>query len=487
MKVYNNPGIFFEETVATEDKANVIVRKPASFGATEVVGAEMGIGAFIGIAPRGAMHKDILVTNWTEFVNEFGGFSVNSMLAYAVQGYFLNGGQKAHIVRTCKYNEETCTAKVASLILQGAGERNALTIKAENEGVWGNNISVEITEVESNNFTLTVYLKNVKAEVYKTSLAEVEIDTKDSPLIDVTAGEEPPVAKSATALTGGNDGISDITDTDYVNAMEVLKDSKFDMLAIPGITTKAVQTAMDDFCDRKGLCRAIKDAPYSMSPSQLATYRATLGSSARGRMVYPYFTVSDPIGLGKNPTKDVPPSGYVMGRMSQMIREKGAWNATAGIDAKINGILGLATPVNESDIAILNPLGITCCKSIDKIGVVIWGARTFSSDRTMKYANVRDTIDYIELSLNQSMLWSNFKGNTEELWEKIRLSVQTFLTSLWSQGGLKGAKQSEAFWVKCDSEINTQEAIDNGITYCDIGVSCIKPNEFTVFRLTING
>ena len=486
MKKYSNPGIFFEENVASSDGATVVVRKPVSLKPKAVTGAEMGIGAFVGTAPRGVVREAKLITNWTEYVNEFGAFDVNSMLAYAVQGFFLNGGDKAYIVRTTKFNSDVNTAKTATLELKDDTEQELLLVNAKNEGVWGNDISVEIAKVDEAKFTLNVYFKNILADSYETTLAEVEIDTQDSKLVNITAGTGTLKVIPVTSLSGGDDGLSGIGDQDYIDALEALRDVEFNTLAIPNVTTKAVHNAMDDFCDKIQRGCAIKDAPNNMSTGEIATYRESLGKSARGRMVQPYVTVNDPIGLGKNPTKNVPASGFVMGRIAQMQRDNGVWNATAGEDAKITGIVGLAKKVSDTDIAVLNPLGITCLKNLKNAGTVIWGARTFSSDKTFKYAVIRDLADYIEASLNQSMTWTNFKGNDERLWGMIKPNVETFLRSLWAQGGLKGEKPEEAFWVKCDAEINTPDVVDEGITYCDIGFAGVKPNEFTVFRMTIN-
>lgn len=488
MKKYTNPGIFFEETIASADGANTVVRKPAEYNAKNVTSAEMGIGAFVGIAPRGAMRKPVLVTSWTEYVNEFGGFDNNSMLAYAVQGFFQNGGQKAYIVRTCKFNDITCTAKTATLDIKDNSETSSFVLNAKNEGAWGNQISVEIKEVDDPKFTLNIYLKNVLAESYVTSLAQLDVDLQDSKLVNLgVVGDQLPKALSVTALAGGLDGISDMQDTDYVKAIEVLADEDFNNLAVPGITTVAVHKAMDDFMDKKGFGQAFKDAPQSMSDSQLVTYRESLGNSARGRMINKYVKVSDPIGVGKNPIKKVPSCGHVMGVVSYMQRNSGAWVATAGVEAKIQGIIGLADKVTETSIALLNPVGITCLKEIKNVGVVIWGARTFSDNKDLKYANVRDLIDFIELSLKESMTWTNFKNNDERLWGMIKPNVETFLKGVWAQGGLKGNTPEEAFWVKCDSEINTPETVDEGITYCDIGLAVSKPNEFTVFRMNVRG
>jgi hypothetical protein len=83
------------------------------------------------------------------------------------------------------------------------------------------------------------------------------------------------------------------------------------------------------------------------------------------------------------------------------------------------------------------------------------------------------------------MGWAVFENNDEGLWGKIRASASDFLRNLWREGGLKGTNEDEAFFVKCDGELNTDEVIDAGKLYCDIGISDQKPAEFIVFRLSL--
>lgn len=60
-------------------------------GISPVEGASTSTGAFVGTASKGKIGEAVLVTNWTQFVREFGGFEKNSYLAYAVRGFFEMG------------------------------------------------------------------------------------------------------------------------------------------------------------------------------------------------------------------------------------------------------------------------------------------------------------------------------------------------------------------------------------------------------------
>jgi hypothetical protein len=63
---------------------------------TAVVGA-------VGVTMHGPVGQAVLVTSFEEYVEKFGGFTPDSDLALAVQGFFENGGQTLWVVRTVHY------------------------------------------------------------------------------------------------------------------------------------------------------------------------------------------------------------------------------------------------------------------------------------------------------------------------------------------------------------------------------------------------
>jgi phage tail sheath protein FI len=62
-------------------------------------------------------------------------------------------------------------------------------------------------------------------------------------------------------------------------------------------------------------------------------------------------------------------------------------------------------------------------------------------------------------------------------------TINSFLYRVWSDGALFGHTQSQAFYVKCDDEVNPSESIVAGQVVCEIGIAPVKPAEFVVFRL----
>jgi phage tail sheath protein FI len=62
--------------------------------------------------------------------------------------------------------------------------------------------------------------------------------------------------------------------------------------------------------------------------------------------------------------------------------------------------------------------------------------------------------------------------------------VNVFLANFWAQGGLAGATQADAFYVKCDSENNTLASVQNGEVNIEVGVAVQYPAEFVIIQLS---
>src|SRR5262245_46649462 len=63
------------------------------------VAVRMDVAGFVGLAQRGPVGKAVALDGWPAFVAIFGDFIPNGLLAYAVRGFFENGGRRCHVVR----------------------------------------------------------------------------------------------------------------------------------------------------------------------------------------------------------------------------------------------------------------------------------------------------------------------------------------------------------------------------------------------------
>jgi hypothetical protein len=81
---FHTPGVYLERRAAS----TLAIGLPRT-----------DIAAFAGIAMRGPLFTPVKVENWTQFVSEFGGFIAQGFLAYAIHGFFANGGPLQHLRR----------------------------------------------------------------------------------------------------------------------------------------------------------------------------------------------------------------------------------------------------------------------------------------------------------------------------------------------------------------------------------------------------
>lgn len=93
-------------------------------------------------------------------------------------------------------------------------------------------------------------------------------------------------------------------------------------------------------------------------------------------------------------------------------------------------------------------------------------------------------MSYIEKSVETGTQWAVFEPNDEDLWSRVTRTVTNFLTDLWRQGALMGGSPREAFYVKCDSALNTPDTMILGRLIVEVGVAPVRPAEFVIFRFS---
>jgi phage tail sheath protein FI len=268
--------------------------------------------------------------------------------------------------------------------------------------------------------------------------------------------------------------------------LQAFKDiDDINIVCIPGITSKTVQTAMISHCenmqDRFCILDPIKDADIAAIQTQKNDVISARGYAA---LYYPWISV--PIETTENGkirllNDYVPPSGYVAGIYARSDIERGVHKAPA--NEVVRGALEIKLNITRGEQDILNPKGINCIRAFPGRGILVWGARTTASDALWKYINVRRLFLYIEESIDEGTQWVVFEPNNERLWGRVKATITEFLTRVWKDGALMGIKPEEAFFVKCDRTTMTQDDIDNGRLICIIGVAPVKPAEFVIFRI----
>jgi len=307
-----------------------------------------------------------------------------------------------------------------------------------------------------------------------------------------------PTGDTPLRLPGGTDGTTDVDAVDLAGredangrtGLRAFDDVDIQLLAVPGRTTPDFLAAAIAYADRRGVFY-VADGPgsddrqFAIDTSDVVRFVDGLPTRSDNlAMFYPWLEVADPVGVGRAPRRFVPPSGHVVGVFARTDRARGVWKAPAGIEATLPGALDLQHRLLDADQDLLNPIGLSCIRQRPGTGIVSWGARTLSSDPEWRYTNVRRTALFLMASLRRGLQWAVFEPNDVQLWSRIRGNVESFMLSLHRQGAFQGATPEEAFAVKCDTETNPQELIDQGIVTVQVAFAPLKPSEFVVVQLS---
>lgn len=300
-----------------------------------------------------------------------------------------------------------------------------------------------------------------------------------------------------TPLTGGSDGAGLITASDFAGSadartgLHALDGIDVNLVAMPGKNEPAYLSAGIAYCDVRGDCFFIADGPggsdraIEVNPEDARAFIDSLPvRSMNSAMFYPWLRVSDPVGLGRNPTRFVAPSGHVAGIFARTDATRGVWKAPAGIEASVGAALGLQYQVLDAEQDLLNPASLNCLRQFPGVGIVSWGSRTLSPDPEWRYVPVRRTGLFLKESLRRGLQWAVFEPNDTELWGRIKINIDAFMMTLFRQGAFQGATPDEAFAVVCDRTTNPQENVDAGIVTARVAFAPLKPAEFVVIEIS---
>ncbi len=179
----------------------------------------------------------------------------------------------------------------------------------------------------------------------------------------------------------------------------------------------------------------------------------------------------------------LPATPAAAGCICTVDNSQGVWKAPANIS--LNAVQSPVININDDLQANMN-VDATTGKSVNAIrpftgfGSVIWGARTLDGNsQDWRYVNVRRTLIMIEQSIKIAARSYVFQANDENTWLNLKSEIETFLTSIWKQGGLAGTTAAEAFSVSVGLG-STMDANDilNGYLNVAILVALTHPSEF---------
>jgi len=247
-----------------------------------------------------------------------------------------------------------------------------------------------------------------------------------------------------------------------------------------------VQQALVNHCEAMKYRIAVLDPPLfssgkeSKEIAEIQTWRNRFDSRFAA-LYFPWAIVYDPLQLGGNVVRAIPPSGHVVGTYANTDLTVGVHRAPANY--ALGWVQDFLVDVDATVQSVLNPLGINCLRTFPGRGLRIFGARTLSSESSWTYVNVKRLMMMIEKSLEVALQWAVFEPNDSSLRLAVSGAISIFLEAVYEAGALAGATDAQAFYVKCDATNNLADVTDAGQFVAEVGVAPAIPAEFIVFRV----
>ena len=401
-------------------------------------------------------------------------FLANSSLAFAVYGFFQNGGKRCYVQRAADDRAVQSSATV-SHTPKGGGEAITLfTLKAIEGGAWGNKLSCDFGQIRStSNYILTIKYNGNTVETFETHWGGLASAIATSRFVVLTGsmGDEPEhdpmsVFKITSAFTGGADSYH--PNLEYWKAGGMIERLNY----ITVLDEVEVPTFFDVFAGRKETVMIVcsdkvlpDDDSVSIPPERIIAY-------------YPFVNVSDPLNSGA--LREVSPVGHVMGVFARIAQERGIWKAPAGTECTLKGVVSVAEPV---DVGELRANGVNAIIYKPNYGVVIWGAVTQARNNDMAYVTDVLLDCYIKSAIDTALQPAVFEPNNSALWIRVKADIESILDTLWRAGGLAGSEASQAYYVKCDEELNPESVRDAGELRVEVGYARNRPAEFIIVKV----
>ena len=129
------PGVYIEELPS---------------GVHTITGVATSITAFVGRAQMGPVNEPTTINSFSDYDNIFGGLWANSMMSFAVNDFYQNGGSQGIIVRVAPDDAATASISLEPNLTSPptsplSSPYNTLVLEASTPGAWGNQLGVVIT------------------------------------------------------------------------------------------------------------------------------------------------------------------------------------------------------------------------------------------------------------------------------------------------------------------------------------------------------
>jgi uncharacterized protein len=474
--------------------------------------------AFVGRTLRGPVNRPVFIRSFAEFQHGFGGLWQPSLLGYAIEQFFDNGGREALIVRVANgARSATLTLKAGSQMLNlqalRPGTREFLrasvdfdNIAAHEPGLF--NLTVQRVRAQGTGQVEDQEIFH-RLSVLPTDERYLPRATAGSALIRLT-GEVPlqrpdrtldPASGLATAYVNSNSDGDDgapLTDYDLIGSsldhtgvFALDQAEYFNFLCIPPLTRdqdvgpSALLVAARYCKQRRALLIVDPPSKWQTADDALAGLREWNFPDENALMYFPRVLAHDKL---RGHFESFAPCGAVAGMLARSDEISPVWLPTDREEPILRPGFRPACLVGEDRRIRLASLGVNTIQAIRSTARLSVRPRTLAAGHTAnadwRYLSARRLALFILSSIEHGTRWIAAARSPAEVAETLTSQVRSFFEALCTAGTFGSRQTSDAFFVICDPRVNASWAQGSGEVQFVIGFAASREHEFHCYRIS---
>jgi len=473
--------------------------------------------AFVGRTLRGPVNRPIPIKSFSEFQHVFGGLWQPSLLGYAVEQYFDNGGGEALIVRVVNgARSATLTLKAGSqqLKLQALrpGTREFLRASVDYDNIAAEaavlfNLTVQRVRAQGtgqvedqeifHRLSISPAAENyLPAGLSQSQLIRVlgEVPTqRPDQTLDPASGL---ATAYATSNSDGDDG-APLTDYDLIGSISdrtglfaLFHAEYFNFLCIPPLSRdqdvgpSALLVAARYCKERRALLIIDPPARWHTADDALAGLRNWNFSNENALMYFPRVLAHDKL---RGHFESFAPCGAVAGMLARNDEVSPVWVPADHEEAVLRPGYRPACLVSEDRRVKLAHHGVNTLQAIRSTTRIGVRARTLAAgsaaDTDWQYLSARRLALFILNSIERGTRWVNVtEESPSEIADPVAAEVRLFFEALHESGTFGTRCVEDAFFVICDPAVNSCET-GGAVFQFVIGFAASRDNGLHCFRI----
>ncbi len=224
------------------------------------------------------------------------------------------------------------------------------------------------------------------------------------------------------------------------------------------------------------------DVPPGLNQRRIVDWRARF-RTAWAAAYHPWLRLSRPDDARES-LVSIPPSAVAAGIVAHQEWAFGVPHGPANVLAR--GVVSVLDDVSPARHDELHPAGVNVFLR-ERDGVRLSAARTLSRDPEWRQLSVRRLMTMLARTVERQMQWAVFEPNDAALRDRVTRLLQGHLRTLYRANAFRGRTDDEAYFVRCDDELNPPSARDDGRLLCHVGVAPAEPLEFLVLKIAREG